>query len=138
MHRPKKVLLHRVPLSDRTVPGIMETRIEIFLFRLAFAETVYQSRLLCQNGKAILRLRNLRLKTGTLLTPFEIVSVRHYRFVQRRLHFLLANELVSYIPVWTHVSYTYMAAFLTDNPIDVGYPCRGLSWFNFDMFNHGF
>jgi ribosomal protein S4 len=128
----------RNPLSEKTFLGILETRADVFLFRAGFFETIYQARILCIYGKAVLRNKNSSLSPGSHLSLFEICSVRHYKFVQKRLRYLLEYELISFIPRWIHVSYTYMIGYLIEYPTDIGYPCKGLSWTTFDIFDRGF
>jgi ribosomal protein S4 len=117
---------------------IMESRIDIFLFRVGFFTSVYQARVLCYSGKATLLCKDVHLNPRTFLKPFEMCSVRHYRVVQKYLCLILENELISYLPKWANVSYTYMTAFLNEYPTNIGYPCKDLRWFSVDMFNHGF
>lgn len=138
IYRPNHYFQHKSAFSQVLFPGILETRADIFLFRAGFFETVYQARALCFFGKAVLRTKNSNLAPGTNLMPFELCSVRHYRFVQKRLRFLLKQQHVYYIPRWIHVSYTYMVAFLIDYPTKIGYPCKELTWGNFTLFDHGF
>jgi len=116
----------------------METRVDVFLFRVGFFESIYQARILCCYAKAVLKNRNSRLLGKTNLRPFEICSVRHYRFVQQRIIFLLQNEFITYIPGWINVTYTLMAAFLKGYPTNIGYPCKGLHKFSVSMFDKGY
>ena len=61
--------------------GMMETRVDMFLFRAGFFETLSSS-YMCFYGKAYYEAK-IRVFPWNAFNAFELCSVRHYRFVRK-------------------------------------------------------
>ena len=130
-------LLRKHLKTSRTYVTILETRTDIFFFRIGFFASIFESRKFC-------RLKRARIKnTGKYLRPwykiqaFEFCFVTYYRQLQESFIFALEKKKFI-VQEWYAISITFMYASILHYPESVGYPGRGMAGAPLKVFRLGF
>jgi hypothetical protein len=129
-------LLRRKLVFTRSLASILETRADVFFFRIGFFNSIFEARNYCYFRRARVRTVSKCLMPWQRIESFEICFVTFFRRLQSSFKIRLAKGKV-YIPFWVDISITFMRAFILFYPVIVGYPGRDMSGTSIKVFKWG-
>jgi hypothetical protein len=115
----------------------LETRADIFFFRIGFFGSIYESRNFCYLKRARVKNYSKYLMPWHRIQALEICFVTYYRQLQKLFILNLLKKRIL-VPAWISLSIMYMCAFVLYYPPRVGYPGRDMSGASLKVFRIGF
>lgn len=116
---------------------ILETRADIFFFRIGFFKTIFEARYFCFLRRARIKNVSKYLMPWYRIQALEICFVTNYKILQKFFILNLQKNKI-FVPAWVNLSITFMRAFILYYPYRVGYPGRDMSNIPIKVFRLGF
>lgn len=130
-------ILRRRLINPHTLVSILETRADVFFFRIGFFSTIFEARYFCFLRRARIKNFSKYLKPWDRIQALEICFVIDYKKLQKLFVLNLEKKKII-VPVWINLSITFMRAFILYYPSRVGYPGRDMTGAPVKVFQLGF
>lgn len=115
----------------------LETRADIFFFRIGFFHSIYEARKFCYLRRARIKNFSKFLMPWFRIKIFEICFVIFYKKLQKFFIYNLEKKRI-FVPSWVNISITFMRAFIIYYPSRGVYPTNNMSGSSLKVFKIGF
>jgi ribosomal protein S4 len=139
-HKKRKVF--GLAAGYNSFSSIIESRIDVLLFRANFVDTIYQARHFVFHRKVRVRGRKVITNPGFLVKTYELFMLRddYWRKMRMKLLNNIMEKRIIGFPSYLYINFAVMIAFKLEDPFasTIRYPFSEVSIADLAMFRHSF